>query len=395
MTAVLPARFASPEMRTGFYYSTMFLPAAAGTLLLPIWLDSHGISESEIGIINAAPIFLMIVLNVIVGRIADKAKDWRSVIVAASIVASIAPFGLLFVSDFWGSLLVWTLCSVPFLALEPVIDAAAMRMTRRRGSDFARVRIWGTVGFVAMTSLTGFIYGWAGIGVFAALFIGVSVARGIVSLQLPFFRAPDGASVVPGTVNAGAATTMRRVLRPWFLLTLVGTALLQASHFVLMAFGALLWIRIGIPEASLGVIWAIAPICELVTMFFFARIARRFSARHLLLAACLVGVVRWVGVAYATEVWQLALLQVLHMVTFAVSYLGIVNFIANWTTEEIAAQAQSFYVVLRQGANVVALICFGPLVAAFGMQAFLGAAGAAALGAVLIVISLAIMETKR
>ncbi|WP_404403179.1 MFS transporter [Pelagibacterium halotolerans] len=391
----MPARFASPEMRTALFYFSTFMTPAASTMLLSIWLDSRGVSESEIGIINAAPIFLMIVLNLVVGRIADRAKDWRSVLVVISLIAAAMPFGLFWVSGFWSSLVIWSLCMIPFLSLEPVIDAAATRMTRRRGTDFARVRIWGSVGFILATWLTGLFYGWIGIAVFVPIFILVNIFRGLVSLQLPYFRAPNPEGDVPQTVNADAAQTMRQVLKPWFLLTLVGTALLQASHFVLMAFGALMWVRIGIPEGSIGFIWSIAPICELATMFFFARIARRFSARHLLLVACIAGVVRWTGVAFATEAWQMALLQVLHMVTFAVSYLGIVNFIANWTTDEIAAEAQSFYVVLRQSANVVALVTFGPLVAVFGMRAFLGAAGAAALGAVLVGISLAIKEIKR
>ncbi|MCD7060055.1 MFS transporter [Pelagibacterium xiamenense] len=396
MTFAMPARFASPEMRTALFYFSMFMTPATATLLLPIWLDSRGISEAEIGVINAAPIFLMIVLNLVVGRIADKANDWRSVIIVLSVAAAVVPFGLFFVTDFWGSLIVWTLCMVPFLSLEPVIDAAATRMTRRRGSDFARVRIWGSIGFIALTAIAGFVYGWLGIVVFVPLVVIVSLLRGVVSLQLPFFRAPAGEeATVAQTVNTDAAATMRQVLKPWFMLTMIGTAILQASHFVLMAFGALMWVRIGVPEASIGVIWAIGPACELLTMFFFARIARRFSARHLLLIACLAGVVRWTGVAFATEAWQIAILQTLHMVTFAVSYLGIVNFIANWTREEIAAQAQSFYVVLRQAANVVALVSFGPLVAAFGLRAFLAAAAAAALGAVLVGISLVIKETKR
>ncbi|GGA47433.1 MFS transporter [Pelagibacterium lentulum] len=395
MALIMPARLASPEARTGLYYLTMFMPAGVASLLLPVWLDSKGISEEQIGIINAAPIFAMIVLNLVVGRIADKAKDWRSVIVAGSILAAVVPLGLGFVDEFWGILLFWTLATIPFLALEPVIDAAAMRMTRRRGSDFALVRVWGTVGYIIATALAGLIFGWVGIAIFVPLFIVASLMRGGASLSLPFFRAPDNSPDRSPVLDADAATTMRQVFRPWFLLPLIGTALLQASHFVLMAFGALLWLRIGIPEEAIGLLWGIAPLGEVIVMLFFARIARRFSARHLLLAACLLAVVRWSGVAVASEVWQLAILQVMHMFTFGLAYLGVVNFIANWTGESIAAQAQSFFTVLRQVSNVIALLVFGPLVAIFGIKSFYAAAALAAVGAAMIFASLIIMRTKR
>jgi PPP family 3-phenylpropionic acid transporter len=163
---------------------------------------------------------------------------------------------------------------------------------------------------------------------------------------------------------------------------------------LLVSFGALLWLRAGVPEAAVGILWIVAPVCEIVTMLFFSHFARRFSARHLLLAACVSGVLRWIGMAYATDVWQLVLLQALHMMTFGLAYMGIVTFIANWTSEEIAAQAQSFYVVMKQICSVVALLFFGTLVAHFGLQSFWAAGLLSAIGAGMILISLSIWSTK-
>ena len=160
MLPSLPERFLTPEMRTGLYYAAMYLPAGVSTLLLPIWLDGRGIGEEEIGIISATPIFIMIVLNLFVGRIADRAKDWRSVIIAGSLVSAVVSLGFVFIDEFWGIRLFNTLVVIPIMAIEPVIDAAAIRMTRRRGTDFARVRIWGTFGYIAMTALAGWLFGW-------------------------------------------------------------------------------------------------------------------------------------------------------------------------------------------------------------------------------------------
>lgn len=396
MLPSLPERFLTPEMRTGLYYAAMYLPAGVSTLLLPIWLDGRGIGEEEIGIISATPIFIMIVLNLFVGRIADRAKDWRSVIIAGSLVSAVVSLGFVFIDEFWGILLFNTLVVIPIMAIEPVIDAAAIRMTRRRGTDFARVRIWGTFGYIAMTALAGWLFGWLGIAVFVPIFIATCLMRGVAALPLPLFRAPEGHHVAaPLALSPETATTLRQVFRPWFILTLAGTALLQASHMLMISFGALLWVRAGVPDAALGVLWIVAPVCEIVTMLFFAHFARRFSARHLLLAACIGGIVRWAGMAVSTEIWQLALLQGLHMLTFGLGYMGIVNFIANWTSEDIAAEAQSFYVVMRQVASVLALILFGALVSRFGLSSFLAASVMSAIGATMIFASLAIKETKR
>lgn len=397
MLSNLPARFTTPEMRTGLYYAAMFLPAGVSTLLLPIWLDGRGIGEEQIGIISATPIMIMIGLNLFVGRIADRAKDWRSVIVAGSLVSAVVSLGFVFIDEFWGVLLFNTLVVIPIMAIEPVIDAAAIRMTRRRGTDFAKVRIWGTFGYIAVAAMAGLLFGWLGIAVFVPLFIATCLMRGAAALPLPFFRAPENAqsAAAPLALSPDTAMTLRQVFRPWFILTLAGTALLQASHMLMISFGALLWVRAGVPEAALGVLWIVAPVCEIVTMLLFSHFARRFSARHLLLAACIGGVIRWTGMAMATEIWQLALLQGLHMASFGLAYMGILNFIANWTDEKIAAEAQSFYVVLRQVASVAALLLFGLLVSRFGLESFYAGAAMAAAGAVMVFASLAIKDTKR
>lgn len=392
----LPARFATPEMRTGLFYATYFMPAAVSGLLLPIWLTERGIVPEQIGIISATPIFIMIVLNLVVGRVADRARDWRSVIVGGAMISASVSFGFVFVEGFWSVLLFNTLIVIPFMATEPVLDAAAMRMTRRRGTDFARVRIWGTLGYIAMTTVAGVMLGWVGIAVFVPLIIGVCLLRGGLSLALPYFRAPAGYVPQPGLVpGPDTAQRFKEILRPWFVLTLAGTALLQSSHMLMASFGALLWVQAGVSEAMVGVLWAVAPICEMAAILFFSHFSRRFSARHMLLAACLVGIVRWVGMTLATEVWHFVLLQSLHMATFGLVFMGIVTFIANWTSEAIAAQAQSFYVVMRQVASVCALVVFGRLVGTFGFESYLAPAVMAGAGGAMILVSLLLNPAKR
>ena len=42
-----------------------------------IWFTEKGLNAGQIGIVNALPVFVMLILNMIVGRIADRARDWR------------------------------------------------------------------------------------------------------------------------------------------------------------------------------------------------------------------------------------------------------------------------------------------------------------------------------
>jgi PPP family 3-phenylpropionic acid transporter len=376
----------SPELRAGIFHFTVFGSTGVASVYFGIWLANRGISPDEIGIINAVPVLVLLCINLLVGRLADKASDWRQVIIILALIAGAVPVGLFFVSGFWGILLLWTLCVVPSYSLVPIVDAATLRMTQRRSSDFGLVRAWGTVGYMVSTALAGPVIAIFGEGAFVPLFVVWSLLRALIALQLPLFRAAPHEKTVAAV--APRAGRLREILTPWFVLPLVGLGMHYSLHGVLSAFGALIWKDAGISESLIGPLIAVAAAAEAVMMFVWTRLNIKVSARHLIIFAALVAAARWGAMAFNPPVIVLFLLQTLHAITFAVGYFGGIYFIANWTSEDIAAEAQGFSYVLQQGMGVIALIGFGWCVALWGEKAWLAAAAFALTGAALVTISL-------
>lgn len=374
----------SPELRAAIYHFAVFGSTGVASVYFGIWLVNRGVTPDEIGILNAAPLLLMLFVNQLVGRIADRMSDWRGVIIVLSLIAGAIPIGLFFVSGFWGILLVWTLSVMPAFALVPVVDAATLRMTQRRGTEFSTVRAWGTVGFMVTTGLSGPLIAWLGDAAFVPIFVAFALLRALLSFQLPQFRA--GESAEKPVIRR--ASRLREVLKPWFVLTLLGIALLYATHGVIGAFGALLWHQQGIPEALIGPLVAVMAASEAAMMFIWSRLKLKVSARHIILIACIVAALRWTAMAFSPPVWVLFGLQMLHSITFAMGYLGGIYFLANWTSDEIAAEAQGFSYVLQQAMSVLVLLGMGWFVAAYGAGAWLYVAAFAVLGALCILASL-------
>jgi len=388
-----PAVRLTPEFRTSIFYGSFFTGSGAAVMFLPIWLSGKGITPEQIGLINAVPIIVILAFNLIIGRVADRAKDWRQVIVIGALIGGVVPIGLFFVNEFWGILLFWTLVCLPGGAVGPVLDAAAMRLARRNGTDFGVMRAWGTVGYMLFNGLTGYLVVWFGADVFVPLFVGLALLRASIALQLPAFRAPAG-EVTIASVAPKSKGSLRDVAKPWFILPLLGFCMVFGTHIVLNAFGSLLWKAQGIPEDVIGPLIALGAASEAAMMFLWKRFGGRISARGIMLISAGVSVLRWLVMGLAPGIGVLIALQLSHGVTFAIGYLGCVHFIANWTSEDIAAETQSLFVVGQQVLSVVALIGFGALVPSMGVEAYFVAAGLALVGAGCIWVSMQMQGPK-
>ena len=383
----------SPEFRATIYYFIQYMSGAVVTVYGGIWFADQGLTPEQIGVLNAVPVLIMLALNVVVGRIADRASDWRQVIILGSILAGLLPLGLFFVSGFWSILIVWTLLSLPAAAVGPVVDAATIRMTRRRGTQFGPIRAWGTVGYMVMLILTGFVITWLGGAIFLPMFVGLSLLRTITAFGLPRFRGPETAdSVAP---HAGAARHLGEAMKPFFVLPLVGFSMVYGTHIVLNAFQGLLWKEQGFSADIIGPLLAVGALAEAGLMFVFGRVQSRFSARSLILASAVVAVFRWFCMALQPGIEFLIPLQALNAITFALGYMGCMHFIANWTSDEIAAEAQGFFQMLQQGMSVIALVGFGWLIGLMGAQAYFIAAAFAGVGGILIWLSIAMRGRKQ
>ena len=385
------SRLGSPELRASIYQFTVYLPGAVSSVFLGIWLSRHGLPSDQIGLINSIPMLCLLAVNVLVGRIADRARDWRSVIIIISMLGAAVPVGLFFVNEFWGILLVWCLCTMAQGTIPPIIDAATVRMTRRNGTDFGLVRAWATVGYVIGAGGIGVLISVWGPDAFVPLFVAMSGLRALLGLLLPRFRAPDHEL----TLAASAPREkLRDSLHLWFVLPLVAFALLNSSHALIGAFAGLLWSQNGIPEYYIGPLLAIAATAEAFIMFAWRRFGGRITARNMVMAACIASLLRFTVMAFNPPVEVLFVVQMLHAVSFGVGYFGVVHFIANWTSEANAAEAQGFANMLQQGFSMLSLTAFGWLVLHFGSYAFFYSSVVALIGMACVALSLRLRPPK-
>ena len=390
------SRLDTPELRASIYQFMVYVPGGVASVFLGIWLSEHGIPADQIGIINALPTLCLLLLNIVVGRIADRADDWRTALIVISLASALAPLPLYFVSEFWGILLVWALCATSNGLVAPVIDAATVRMTRRNGTDFGAVRAWATVGYVFAAAGLGLLLNMVGSGVFVTLYVVTAVIRAALAFVLPRFRAPAPATTLANVVVGSPiqSSRLRDSLQLWFVLPLLAFALVNSSNALIGSFAVLLWHENGVPSYFLGPLLGIAAVGEAILMFAWRRFGGRVTARNMILVCAMAGLLRFTIMAFNPPVELLFLTQMLHAFSFGMGYFGVVHFIANWTNEANAAEAQGFANMLNMGASMLALIVFGVLVEHFGSYAFFYSTVTASMAIVCVLVSLRIRPPK-
>ena len=218
------------------------MSASVAYVGLALWLADHGIGPRTHRAHQRAPLIVVVLLSVSVGRLADPTSDWRGAIVACSAVAAAASAALFFVHSFWAIAIVWTLTTAPLLLMIPVADAATVRMAARIGVPYGAIRVWGTIGYIVVAILTGWVMQAYGDGLFVGLLAAASALRLGIALLLPQLRAPEKpvASEAIAPPNRSEAAELKDLLRPWFLAPVLAGSLLSGSHSVLNGFSPLL-----------------------------------------------------------------------------------------------------------------------------------------------------------
>lgn len=375
-----------PKTAATRYYLLTFLPAAVTVTYLPIWLNEQGVTDAQIGLINTLPMAGILLFSVFVGRLADRASDWKQAIMIGTGLAAIASLLLGLAEGFLMILAVWTMSNLASGLIGPVADAATMRLSLRLGFSFGVTRAWGTVGFLSMCFATGYLILLFGANSFVWLFAAACFARFFAAIALPRLRDIDRPRV-----KAEGAFLSREVIaafEPWVLLPVIAGAVLFANHMVMNAFSSLVWKQQGLDESTIGILIALGAAAEAATMFAWKHINFRFPARVLILIAGAVAILRWIGMSLSPPLWVIVIMQLGQAVTFTFAYLGCLYFIAKRTSEDISAEAQSLFGVMMQGFSILVVSSFGIAFGAVGVNAFWICVALSALAMAMVQLSL-------
>lgn len=364
--------------RVGLYFFAVFLTVGLYQPFWPVWLASRGLGPVEIGFLIGIGQLTRAVTSPIVAHFIDRRGDRRRPLIALSVLTMVSFGAYYFCSHIWQYMLVAILVGSTWGLIMPLGDSMALVHAREGRFQYGRIRLWGSVSFILATLMGGQVLEiWPEDAVYWVLMAMFAFVVGSC-LILPDTRVP------PSGRRFSAA--IKLFIHPVFLLAILASAMLQASHSVYYIFGAIHWRGAGIDDRLIGVLWSVGVVAEILLFAVGARMSDKLGPFGLMFLAVAAGVIRWPLLALTNNFAILFFIQILHGITFGAAHLGAMAFLSRAVPASLSATAQSLHGALAMSA-LSALISplSGNLYGSFGANAFFFMAALSVAGGLLAI----------
>jgi PPP family 3-phenylpropionic acid transporter len=366
-------------LRAAVFYAVSNVLLGVHLPFFPVWLQSTGFDAGQVGAILAATALLRVISVPTATAAADRRFGVRPTIIAFAVAAAIGFTALGMVSAPWAivALTAFTaFAHTPAVALQ---DAYTLRGLRARGAAYGPVRLWGSIFFILANFGAGFAFDLIDTRNLIWLIAASAIATACVAtILMPLPPAP-----MPTGDDAPSRPFWRA---PRFVAVVMAASLIQSSHAVYYGFSTITWKAAGFDGVTIGALWALGVIAEIVLFALASRLPPAFGPIQLIVLGGLGATIRWVGLAFDPTGWSLPVLQLLHAFSFGASHLGAVAFIAHAAPEGRGATAQGYFSVVQGITFSACMLLAGTLYEAIGVASYGAMAVIALIGAVIAAI---------
>jgi PPP family 3-phenylpropionic acid transporter len=354
------------------YYTTALGVGGIYLPFFPRWLEARGMFGVRLGLIAAAAPTMGVVAPAGFGALAD-ALRLRGGLLQFACAGALLAFGSLTAFAAAGLPLGFAVLFFAALALalfrSPmgfIADVIAIELAPSAGTTYGRLRLWGTVGFIAVVLVAARYVDPRDPVVVPAVTTGVVFAALVASLWLP--RTAD----LPDRGDRHGA--WRLLADRDFRLFLTAVFLGQCGHVAYDLCFSLYLFDLGVPRMTLGWMWALGAGCEVIMMAYAAPLLRGFAPLSLLAFALGGASVRWALTALARSSVLLIALQPLHALSFALAWLAAVTYASRRFPPQSLGTAQGLFSTGMGAGSAVGMLLWGSVYHRGGGPAVFGGA---------------------
>jgi PPP family 3-phenylpropionic acid transporter len=335
-------KFLNPTLALSGYYFAYFAYVGAYSPYITLYLKALGISAAQIGLLYSIPQVMRIFGPGLWGHLADRSGQPAPILRIATVIALLG-----FAAVWFGSSFPWLFGAFVVMhfftsAQMPLVEAITLDHVRDAPGNYGRIRVWGSIGFIASVLGLGYLLDTLPETVVLTV---VTFLLALVVLMAWMMPAPQRHSAHQ------QAGTVAEVLRHAEVRAFFAAGFLNAiAHAALYTFYSLYLINHGYSKSTVGWMWSLGVIIEIAVFRYLPQLTRRFDLAGLYCTTFAACGVRFLLIAWGVDHWWLLVIaQMLHAATFAVYHASAVALVGRYFGPARQARGQALYISLTFG----------------------------------------------
>lgn len=301
-----------------------------------IYLQSENFSPSSIGILLSLFQISRIVAPNFWGWLADHTGYRVKWIKLTSFLGLIGFIGVFWAKGFFWIFLVMSALSLFTSSTLPLAESLTLAHLATTDGHYSRIRLWGSIGFIVASLFLGYLIDFQGINILLWVLL---IAQAII-----FFLS----NTIPETQDIQHKTNdlsiWKIIKTPSVIALLIGCTLMVSAHGVLYNFYSIYLKDHGYSSGTIGWLWAVGVICEILIFMAMPKILQRFSLKAILLMSLFLGVIRFILIGVSPDhLYLLFIAQMFHAATFGSFHAASIEVIAYYFKGRNQTRGQAIY----------------------------------------------------
>lgn len=305
---------------------------------LPVFLDAKSFSSIEIGEILAIITATKIIGPTFWAFAADKSGKQLTIIRSGALLALLS-FSLLFwLNGYWPVVFCLAIFSLFWTAVLPQLEVLTLNSIRRSAKIYARIRLWGSVGFIFLAVIAGDLIERYSADAFT--YLGVIVLAGLFLSSMKLHPAKKTKNPVQQIEKI-----RDKIFSRSFIFFFLAGLMLQMSFGPYYGFFALYLRELAYPGFAVGIFITISVLAEILIFIYASIFFRYFRLKTLLAISILLTSLRWFMTgSFADVIWVLVLVQCIHALSFGLYHSVSIQFIHQHFNHDQQNRGQAIYI---------------------------------------------------
>ena len=331
--------------------------------LLALYLgDVLGFSGGQIGWIFATQAIACLAGLYFGGQVADRMLSTEKLLAGLHLIGGLAMFALAYQTTFWSFFAVMLAYQLAYMPTMSLTNAVVFHHVADRQRDFGRIRLWGTIGWIAASWPFVFILaGKTGPDLHAALSSIFTVA-GIASIALAAFSLtlPHTPPAKQESASSAPMQAIRLLRDPVMFVLFVATLMDALVHQCYFQWTSPFLQQAGLAENWIMPAMSVGQIAEIASMAALGWALARLGSKWTMTVGILAHAARFFVFAIGDPVWLMVAINVVHGMCYAFFFAAVYIFVDERCPRDARASAQGLFNLMILGLGPLLANVVGP-----------------------------------